>query len=60
MRYNVKQEHKQVRFDRTLLHPSNSNWHASEIKILGTKPLPNLPDIWPSDHFGLISKFNIN
>lgn len=60
MRYNQKQKHKQVRFDRVLLHQGSApdSWLPQEIELLGTEPLPALPDIWPSDHFGLWATFS--
>ena len=59
MRYNQKRKHKQVRFDRILLHQGSAadTWVPSEIELLGLEPLPSLPDIWPSDHFGLWATF---
>ena len=58
MRYNQKNEHKQVRFDRTLFHsPGNSKWQPNSIDMLGTDPVSGLKDIWPSDHFGLLNTF---
>lgn len=57
MRYLIKGKHKQVRFDRVLLKSmeQDSGWSASSIELLGTEPISsNYPDVFPSDHFGLL------
>ena len=52
MRYDMKDKHRHVRFDRILL--KGTAWSASDIELLGTEPLSaQLPRIFPSDHFGL-------
>ncbi|MCK0177009.1 endonuclease/exonuclease/phosphatase family protein [Mycolicibacterium sp. F2034L] len=52
MRWDSKPKHRQVRFDRVLL--KGDRWTAAEIDLLGTEPIsPELPRIFPSDHFGL-------
>lgn len=52
MRYDMKDKHRHVRFDRILL--KGTAWSASDIELLGTEPLSaRLPRIFPSDHFGL-------
>jgi tyrosyl-DNA phosphodiesterase 2 len=59
MRYNVRGKHKQVRFDRILL--KSSRWQAQSIDLLGTQPIaPDLPDIFPSDHFGLLTHISMD
>lgn len=60
MRYLIKGKHKQVRFDRVLLKSADpiSGWQASSIELLGTEPIsPDEPDVFPSDHFGLLCRF---
>lgn len=58
MRLLVKNEHKQVRFDRILLKSLRSQWHPISIELLGTTSL-DLPTagVFPSDHFGLRATF---
>ena len=59
MRYQIKGKHKQVRFDRILLKTANygPGWTASSIELLGTRPISSeYPDVFPSDHFGLICR----
>ena len=52
MRYDMKDKHRHVRFDRVLL--VGDGWSASAIDLLGTEPVsPELPRVFPSDHFGL-------
>lgn len=49
---------KQVRFDRVLLRSPGRDWRPRSICLLGTEPiLPSMPDIFPSDHFGLEASF---
>lgn len=56
MRFNQKKEDKQVRFDRVLYHrTSGVEWNPTDIRLIGTEPLPGLNEIWPSDHFGLFT-----
>jgi tyrosyl-DNA phosphodiesterase 2 len=52
MRYDMKDKHRHVRFDRVLL--KSRRWTATEIELLGTEPIAaGLPRVFPSDHFGL-------
>jgi tyrosyl-DNA phosphodiesterase 2 len=52
MRYDMKDKHRHVRFDRVLL--KGGHWAAREIELLGTEPISaELPRIFPSDHFGV-------
>eukprot|EP00035_Acanthoeca_spectabilis_P031536 m.14598 g.14598 ORF g.14598 m.14598 type:complete len:392 (-) comp4805_c0_seq1:424-1599(-) len=62
-------KHKQVRFDRVLLvapdkgqpeSPQQCLLQPSNIKLLGTKPLKTSPDVFPSDHFGLVAAFKVS
>lgn len=55
MRYDMKDKHRQVRFDRVLL--KGSAWRAADIGLLGREPIaPSLPRIFPSDHFGVLCR----
>ncbi|WP_234797864.1 endonuclease/exonuclease/phosphatase family protein [Mycolicibacterium neoaurum] len=52
MRYDMKDKHRHVRFDRVLLRADA--WSAHSIRLLGREPVaPELPRIFPSDHFGV-------
>jgi tyrosyl-DNA phosphodiesterase 2 len=54
MRWLIKNKRKHVRFDRLLL--GSPSWQPKSIRLLGTKPVsPEHPDIFPSDHFGLVA-----
>ncbi|HEU4328226.1 MAG TPA: endonuclease/exonuclease/phosphatase family protein [Roseiflexaceae bacterium] len=58
MRLQQKGEPKQVRFDRVLVRPSSPGWRPATIELLGTTPIaPELPHVFPSDHFGLRAAF---
>ncbi len=52
MRFDMKNKHRHVRFDRVLV--KGRHWRAAQIELLGTEPIsPALPRVFPSDHFGL-------
>ena len=52
MRYDMKHKHRHVRFDRVLLKADT--WTAHSVRLLGREPVePELPRIFPSDHFGV-------
>ena len=52
MRYDMKDKHRHVRFDRVLL--KGPSWAGSEIELLGKEPISaDLPRVFPSDHFGV-------
>jgi tyrosyl-DNA phosphodiesterase 2 len=52
MRFDSKNKHRHVRFDRVLL--KGSGWTAADIDLIGTKPIAaDLPRVFPSDHFGV-------
>ncbi|AXK78276.1 endonuclease [Mycolicibacterium neoaurum] len=52
MRYDMKDKHRHVRFDRVLLKADT--WTAHSVQLLGREPVaPELPRIFPSDHFGV-------
>jgi len=58
MRLQQKGRPKQVRFDRVLLRSGRPGWRAESIRLLGTAPIaPDLPHVFPSDHFGLCASF---
>ncbi|MEQ9001526.1 MAG: endonuclease/exonuclease/phosphatase family protein [Coleofasciculus sp. B1-GNL1-01] len=55
MRLQQKQKHKKVRFDRILLRSAAPGWQPQSIERLGLDPIsPNCPNVFPSDHFGLV------
>lgn len=61
MRHLVSGKDKHVRFDRILLKsaPSQRVWDATSIKLIGTEPIrPDLPEVFPSDHFGLVAEIS--
>jgi endonuclease/exonuclease/phosphatase family metal-dependent hydrolase len=52
MRYDMKDKHRQVRFDRVLV--KGRRWTPTHIELLGTEPIaPEWPRVFPSDHFGV-------
>ena len=52
MRYDSKNKHRHVRFDRVLV--KGDRWAPADIELLGTEPLSeDLPRVFPSDHFGV-------
>jgi tyrosyl-DNA phosphodiesterase 2 len=52
MRYDMKDKHRHVRFDRVLL--KSRQWMAAGVALLGTEPIDaDLPRVFPSDHFGV-------
>jgi len=55
MRFLHKQRHKRARFDRILLRSKDGDWEPESIHRIGTRPIsPSEPDVYPSDHFGLV------
>ncbi|CAN5630581.1 hypothetical protein BH09ACT7_BH09ACT7_60310 [soil metagenome] len=59
MRYDSKNKHRQVRFDRVLL--KGSRWLAADIELLGTDPISAAhPRVFPSDHFGVQCRVSRN
>ncbi|MDZ5085323.1 MULTISPECIES: endonuclease/exonuclease/phosphatase family protein [Mycobacteriaceae] len=47
-----KKKPRQLRFDRVLI--KGADWVPTDIAMLGTEPIsPELPRVFPSDHFGL-------
>ena len=52
MRFDSKNKHRQVRFDRVLL--KGPAWSPANIDLLGTEPVSTAhPRVFPSDHFGV-------
>ncbi|MCA9775790.1 MAG: endonuclease/exonuclease/phosphatase family protein [Candidatus Eremiobacteraeota bacterium] len=51
MRLRLKGKEKHVRFDRVLCGPG---LEPLRIELVGTEALPEHPEVWPSDHFGLL------
>jgi tyrosyl-DNA phosphodiesterase 2 len=52
MRYDMKDKHRHVRFDRVLV--KGTRWSPASIELLGTEPIADdLPRVFPSDHFGV-------
>jgi tyrosyl-DNA phosphodiesterase 2 len=52
MRFDSKNKHRQVRFDRVLV--KGPAWSPADIELLGTAPVSTaLPRVFPSDHFGV-------
>lgn len=56
MLLNVNDSEKTVRFDRILLRSAEGAWKAGSVELVGTAPIaPTAPDVFPSDHFGLVA-----
>lgn len=52
MRFDMKNKHRHVRFDRILV--KGPAWAPASIELLGTDPVSSaLPRVFPSDHFGV-------
>ena len=52
MRFDARNKKRHVRFDRVLL--KGNRWRAADIELFGTQPIsPELPRVFPSDHFGV-------
>jgi tyrosyl-DNA phosphodiesterase 2 len=59
MRFDSKNKHRHVRFDRILL--KGSAWTAAAIDLIGTEPIAAaLPKVFPSDHFGVRGRLTRN
>jgi tyrosyl-DNA phosphodiesterase 2 len=57
MRLAVQGKRKRVRFDRMLVRSGDPGWQPRSIRLLGTEPIaPDHPNVFPSDHFGLVAK----
>jgi len=47
-----------VRFDRILVRSGKPGWAPFSVELLGTSPISaGLPEVFPSDHFGLFARF---
>ncbi|CAN5240966.1 hypothetical protein BH11ACT6_BH11ACT6_32310 [soil metagenome] len=56
MRYDMKDKHRHVRFDRVLV--KGQAWVPKAIELLGREPIADdLPRVFPSDHFGVLCDF---
>lgn len=52
MRFDMKNKHRHVRFDRVLA--KGGTWVPESIELLGREPISTaLPRVFPSDHFGV-------
>jgi endonuclease/exonuclease/phosphatase family metal-dependent hydrolase len=57
MRLIHKQREKRARVDRILLRSTRPGWDPVSIRRIGTRPVsPDEPDVFPSDHFGLVAE----
>ncbi len=55
MRFDSKNKHRQVRFDRVLV--KGTAWAAAGIALLGTEAISGShPRVFPSDHFGVMCR----
>jgi hypothetical protein len=63
MRFEMKNAHKQVRFDRVLLHEqptSRCRVIPQFMELVGLDHVPGNEKLWPSDHFGLFTRFSVD
>jgi tyrosyl-DNA phosphodiesterase 2 len=52
MRFDMKDKHRHVRFDRVLT--KGATWVPEAVELLGREPIStDLPRVFPSDHFGV-------
>jgi tyrosyl-DNA phosphodiesterase 2 len=59
MRYDMKNKHRHVRFDRVLV--KGPAWTPDDIGLVGREPVaPSLPRIFPSDHFGVVCRLALH
>lgn len=55
MRLDSTGKARHVRFDRVLV--KSARWRPTSIDLLGTEPIsPELPRVFPSDHFGVVCR----
>ena len=48
-----------VRYDRVLLRSGEPRWKPASIEHLGTEPISaDIPDVFPSDPFGLFTRLS--
>jgi len=61
MRYMHKQLSKRARFDRILLRSKGAVWRPISVDLIGTEAIaPEHPEVYPSDHFGLVGVVSCN
>jgi len=59
----INGEPERMRYDRVILKSRDKRCIATNIEIIGTKPFMNAESnkqVFPSDHFGLYTVFNVN
>lgn len=56
MRYKMKGKSKQERFDKVLSAKDNT-FECTSMELVGTESIEGTDEIWPSDHFGILSHF---
>jgi tyrosyl-DNA phosphodiesterase 2 len=60
MRQALGKSGKQVRFDRILVRSERGVFKLMSINLLGADPIsPERPDVYPSDHFGLVATLEL-
>lgn len=58
MRLLQTEKRKRARFDRILFHSNENDWTPEAVTLLGDAPIaPELPEVFPSDHFGVEARF---
>ena len=56
---SMNDKKKAVRFDRVLVRSGKPGWVPASIELLGTEPIAgNTPEVFPSDHFGLLARLH--
>ena len=59
MRFDMKNKHRHVRFDRVLT--KGDSWTPAAIELLGREPISDAqPRVFPSDHFGVVCELVSN
>eukprot|EP01114_Cavostelium_apophysatum_P013748 TRINITY_DN3400_c0_g1_i1.p1 TRINITY_DN3400_c0_g1~~TRINITY_DN3400_c0_g1_i1.p1 ORF type:complete len:372 (+),score=45.41 TRINITY_DN3400_c0_g1_i1:150-1265(+) len=48
---------QQKRLDVMLLHSEGNKWSPTHADLIGTEPISSNPELFPSDHFGLVATF---
>lgn len=50
-------EKKTVRYDRMLVRSDVPGWEPESVELIGTEPIaPDRPEVFPSDHFGILAR----
>ncbi len=53
----LRQHHAEtMRYDRIMVRTGPGGRTARVVELLGTSPLPGLPNVTLSDHFGLVAR----